>query len=315
MIAPRTDALIRSLRPPKPFVDPFKPHGSLIESERRPGGRVEQALTVFAAGAECPFTCSFCDLWRYSIEGPTPAGALPSQIEEVIQQLGASWPDRFKFYNASNFFDARAVPRADVPRIAALTRSFSAVTVESHASTIGPRAIEFAEQIAGRLEIAVGLETIHPGAMAHLNKRLELSRFDSAARLLRENGIDMRVFVLLGAPYVPAAETLRWTERTVNYAVERGAAMVSIIPVRGGNGEMERLGDLGHFVPPTLLALEAALDASLHFADAVVTADLWDAERLPACEACRQARIARLRQMNLTGLVQPRIDCSDCLAA
>ncbi len=315
MTALRGDVLIRSLRPPKPFVDPYKAHGSIIEAERRPDGRVEQALTLFATGAECPFTCSFCDLWQYSIEGPTPGGSLPRQVESVLESLGASRPDRFKFYNGSNFFDTRAVPADDVPRIAALTRSFAAVTVESHASTIGPKAVEFARQIAGRLEIAVGLETIHPGAMAHLNKRLDLSRFDSAARFLSDHGIDLRVFVLLGAPYVPAAESLMWTQRAVEYAVERGAAIVSIIPVRGGNGEMERLKDLGHFAPPTLLELEAALGASMHFTNAVVTADLWDAERLPACEACRRVRINRLHLLNVTGLAQPPIDCDQCIAA
>ena len=287
----------------------------MLEAERRPDGRVEQTLTLFAAGAECPFTCSFCDLWQYSIEGPTPGGALPRQVEGVLESLGASRPDRFKFYNASNFFDTRAVPPDDIPRIAALTRSFAAVTVESHASTIGPKVLEFARQIAGRLEMAVGLETIHPAAMQHLNKRLDLSRFDSAARFLQDNGIDLRVFVLLGAPYVPASDTLEWTRRTVAHAVERGAAIVSIIPVRGGNGEMERLEALGHFARPTLLDLEVALDASMCFTNAVVTADLWDAERLPACSACRRERIERMHRLNVTGVAQPRVDCGQCIAA
>src|SRR5258708_16939447 len=38
--------------------------------------------------------------------------------------------------------------------------------------------------------------------------------------------------------------------RSVEYAAQRGASVVSIIPVRGGNGEMERLAALGHFTPP-----------------------------------------------------------------
>ena len=66
-----TDRRIRALRPPKLRVDPLVPYGSLVEEERRPGGRIERALTVFLTGAECPFTCSFCDLWRYTIDGPT----------------------------------------------------------------------------------------------------------------------------------------------------------------------------------------------------------------------------------------------------
>ena len=65
-------------------------------------------------------------------------------------------------------------------------------------------------------------------AAAQLNKRLDLSRFDRAADLLAEHDIDLRVFVLLGAPYVPPDESVEWTVRTVEHAV------------RCGEGEQER---------------------------------------------------------------------------
>ena len=312
MSASATDRRIRGLRPPKTRVDPYQAHGTLIDEERRPEGKIERALTVFLIGAECPFTCSFCDLWRWTIDRPTPPGALTRQLESVLQTLAGPAPDRLKLYNASNFFDQRAVPSEDLPAIASLTASFAAVTVESHANTIGPKTVAFARQISGRLEVAVGLETIHPVAAAQLNKRLEFARFDLATRFLSENGIDLRVFVLLGVPYVPADESVAWTVRSVEYAVERGASVVSIIPVRGGNGEMERLEALGHFAQPALSQLEDALDRCLQFASTVVTADLWDVERLSACEHCRAGRIARLRRLNLTGIAEPRIDCTIC---
>ena len=155
----------------------------------------------------------------------------------------------------------------------------------------------------------MGLETIHPEASRHLNKRLDLDRFDRASAFLIENGIDVRVFVLLGAPHIPAAESVEWTVRAVEYAAQRGAAVVSIIPVRGGNGEMERLAAIGDFVPPTLGQLEAALDTCVGWDRTVVTADLWDAERLPGCECCRPARIARLRRINVSGRAEPPIVC------
>lgn len=315
MSASAADRRIRSLRPPKAYVDPYAAHGSLLEEERRPGGHIERALTIFLAGAECPFTCSFCDLWRYTIEGPTPNGALVRQVREVLEAHEGAPPDRLKLYNASNFFDARAVPPDDVPAIAALCSSFGAVTVESHASTVGEKTLDFARQIGGRLEVAMGLETIHPKASALINKRLDLSRFDRAARFLEENGIDLRVFVLLGTPHIPVEESVEWTVRTVEYAVSRGADVVSIIPVRGGNGEMERIASSGEFTPPTLAQLEEALERSLTFGRTVVTADLWDVARLPACEACRAPRIARLGRLNMTGRPEPRPVCEVCAGA
>jgi uncharacterized Fe-S cluster-containing MiaB family protein len=220
--------------------------------------------------------------------------------------------ERIKLYNASNFFDNRAVPPEDLPAIARLVRHFGGVTVESHASTVGEHARQFAGMLDGRLEVAIGLETIHPRGLAELNKRSSLTRFDSAADYLAQQDIDLRVFVLLNAPYVPPSEAVDWTVRAVEYAAERGASVVAIIPVRGGNGEMERLASLGEFTPTTLGALEAALDRSLGHPSTVVTVDLWDVERLVSCAACGPARIARLAQINLSGKPEVRIPCSMC---
>jgi len=315
MTVAAADARIRRLRPPKPRVDPYTAHGALVEEERRPKGTRERALTVFLAGAECPFTCSFCDLWRYTIDGPTPPGALATQVEKVLNASATPLPQRIKLYNASNFFDRRAVPLVDRDRLAALAEPFAGVTVESHVNTIGTEALAFARQLRGRLEVAVGLETIHPEAAACLNKRLDLPRFDAAAHLLADNGIDLRVFVLVGAPHVPPAESVHWTIRTVEHAVAQGASVVAIIPVRGGNGELERLQSLGEFAPPSLSQLEAALDGCLHFTGCVVTADSWDAERFAPCDECRRARIERLQRINVTGRAEPRVSCAACGAA
>jgi hypothetical protein len=111
---------------------------------------------------------------------------------------------------------------------------------------------------------------------------------------------------------VPVDDTVAWTVRTVEYAAERGASVVSIIPVRGGNGELERLQGLGHFTPPTLSQLEESLDLSLRFTGTVVTADLWDTDRLPACEQCRAERVQRLRRVNVSGRTESRVSCAAC---
>ncbi len=312
--AARAAGRIRDLRPAKPPVNAWRAHGTALDDERRPDGGVERALTVFLAGAECPFTCAFCDLWRWTIDGPTPPGALPRQLRDALAGAAATpaTVDRVKLYNASNFFDARAVPLDDWPAIAKLCAPYRAVTVESHATTVGPRALDLARQLDGRLEVAIGLETIHPASMATLNKRLTLDDFDRAADFLAANGIDLRVFVLVGAPRVQAEESLEWTVRTVRHAASRGAALVALIPVRGGNGELERLAERGEFTPPSLEALELALDACLDVERAVVTADLWDAARFARCANCAPRRIARLERINRRGAAEPRVVCERC---
>jgi radical SAM enzyme (TIGR01210 family) len=303
---------VRAARPAKPPVDPWRAHGTAIDLERRPTGAVERALTVFLAGAECPFTCVFCDLWRYTVDGPTPRGALPRQIADSLAAHTDEAVERIKLYNASNFFDARAVPLDDHAPIAELCAGYAGITVESHASTIGPRVLDFARRLNGRLEVAIGLESIHPEAMARLGKRMTLDQFDRAAEFLLANDLDLRVFVLVGAPFVRRDESLEWTVRTVEHAAKCGAALVALIPVRGGNGEVERLASIGEFTPPTLLDVERALDRCLGFDSTVVTADLWDIARFAACSACAAERTARLARINESGRREPRVACSIC---
>ncbi len=305
---------VRALRPAKPFVDPFRPLGALLEEERTADHGVVPAATLFLAGAECPFTCVFCDLWQHTLDGPTPAGALPAQVEAGLAELGAPDPGGtlLKLYNASNFFEPRAVPPEDDAALAALARPFLRTVVESHARLVGRRALAFGERLDGRLEVAIGLETIHPQALPQLGKAMTIEDFDRAAALLRNAGLGLRAFVLVGTPFVPAAESVAWAVRSAEHAFEQGAASVSLIPVRGGNGALEELERQGHFTPPSLADLEDALDACLALHGGVVSADLWDLERFACCPECAGARRARLARLNLSGTAEARVACIAC---
>lgn len=304
---------IRRLRPPKEPVDPWRPLGHLWELEREVEGGTVPTLTVFLAGAECRFTCVFCDLWRRTLDGPTPRGAVAAQLRQALREAGP--PPKaaaIKLYNASNFFDARAVPEDDHPELIELLRGFARVTVECHPRLVGERCLRFARRLAGRLEVALGLETVNPVALPLLNKRMRLDDFDRAAAKLLTAGIAVRAFVLLSPPYAAPGEAVGWAVRSVRYAVERGARRVSIIPVRAGNGALDALERSGQFVPPTLEQLESALDQCVEVTGAVVTADLWDAARLATCAACGPRRLDRLARMNLGGRREPTIACGAC---
>lgn len=311
MEAVRSTAWIRSLRRHKERVDPFLPLGHLWEEERTEAGTV-RTLAVFLAGAECPYTCIYCDLWRRTLDGPTPPGALPAQLRKVLE--GESLPPSaaVKLYNASNFFDPRAVPEEDRPALLELLRPFVRVTVESHPQLVGRDCLEFASRLEGRLEVAIGLETIHPEALPRLNKRMTLATFERAARLLRDADIGLRAFVLVGVPFVAREETADWAVRSAEYAFRRGACRVSLIPVRGGSGALEVLHREGNFFPPSLGQLEQAFERALELEGGIVQLDLWDAHLFASCDVCAAARIERLARMNLTGRPEPRPDCAAC---
>lgn len=306
---------VRSLRPPKRAVDPFRPLGVHWERERRANGIVE-ALTIFLAGAECPFTCVFCDLWRSTLDGPTPRGAIPRQIRLAIEQ--ASRPvdgAAVKLYNASNFFDARAVPPEDDEAIVPLLRPFSVVTVECHPRLVGERCVRFAEALGGRLEVAMGLETAHPPALARLNKRMTLDDFADAARNLRDRGIGIRVFLLVPPPFVPQNRCRTSVVESVAFAFDHGADFVSLIPARSGNGALDQLARLGDFTPPTLRLVEDVYHAALALSRGVVAVDVWDVERLALCCDCGPERVGRIRRINLSGRQEPVARCPACASS
>lgn len=305
---------IRALRASKEQVDPWRPLGTVLEDERSPRGGIVPALTVFLAGAECPFTCVFCDLWRQTLDGPTPPGALPTQLRKALAAHAEhlSPNTAIKLYNASNFFDPRAVPPADEPELLKLLAPFPRVTVECHPRLVGDRCLGFARRLPGRLEVAMGLETVHPEALARLNKGMTLEDFDRAAGILLDRGIGIRVFVLLSPPFVPPERAVEWAVRSACYALERGADRVSLIPVRDGNGALQVLRREGVFAPPTLTQLEETLERCLALGQGITAADLWEAWRFASCRECVEDRLARMARMNLSGKVEPRLPCPAC---
>ncbi len=312
--APLSALAIRALRPRHTAPNPWRSLGHERDRERQADGTLVDALTVFLVGRECPFTCVFCDLWRFTTSENTPPGALPTQLRQTLDDVGPM-PEAalLKLYNASNFFDIRSVPAADHAVIAKLASPYARVVVECHAKLVGDPCFRFAEQIGGRLEVAMGLETVHPEAFPRLGKAMTLDDFARAAARLTTHSIPLRVFVLIGAPYVPAPDDATWVARAASSAFGHGAEHVALIPTRAGNGAMEQLAVQGDWTPPTLHSIEEALDRCLvETTTGVVTVDPWDLEALTTCAACSAARIGRIERMNQTGKMEPRVSCAVC---
>jgi radical SAM enzyme (TIGR01210 family) len=218
-----------------------------------------------------------------------------------------------KLYNSGSFFDPHAIPPADDDEIAFAVRSFERVIVESHPACLtgahADRCLRFRDRLAGRLEVAIGLETAHPQVLERLNKRMTLDSFRRAAEFLRCEDIALRVFILLSPPFMPKDEDVDWACRSIDEAIACGASVCAIIPTRTGNGAMEALGD--EFHPPGLISLETVIEYGLSRGDTRMFGDLWDIERCFTCE-CSPRRAARLRLMNREQRVPDPVACPYC---
>lgn len=287
-------------------LDPLKPFDCFNQREASQAGKLEVVTTLFLVGAECPFQCSMCDLWKYTLDSPTQVGAIPRQIElglRQVEELG-NW---VKLYNASNFFDPRAIPWEDHPTIADQCRSFKRVIVECHPKLVlahADRILDFRDRLSGRLEIAMGLESVDPRAIALLNKSMSLEQFRRAADWCTDHEIDTRSFVILQPPGTASCESVDWAVESVKKAFQWGCRHTSLIPLRAGNASTDDSLEQGLHQLPNALQFEMAVAKSLDAKardDQIFCGDLWDWSQIKGtCEICRDWRRARIESANLT---------------
>lgn len=291
-------------------LDPNRPYEFIVEQERAVLGQVQDVATVFLTNRECPFGCIMCDLWLNTLDERVPVGAIPNQINYALQRLGPA--SVIKLYNSGNWFDAQAIPPEDWPAVATQLSGFERVIVENHPRLCRTPCRVFSEMLSGQLEIALGLETVHPEILRRLNKQMTLDDFARATEMLRASNIDIRAFILLKTPWMSEQEGLDWAVKSMEFAFAKGVGCCSLIPTRGGIATMNALADKGHFTPPTLRTLEMALEAGLALNRGRVFVDLWDASQMSGCARCKPKRIKRMERMNLTQQVDSTV-CCDCV--
>lgn len=299
---------IEDLRPKRNTLNPDIPYHFLHEVEPDAAGVLQKVNTIFLTGKECSFKCLMCDLWKNTIPGPTPQGAILKQIDHALNSLPEA--HTIKLYNNGNFFDPKAIPPEDHEGIIKQLKRYTRVIVENHPKLTNENCTDFKARLNAKLEIAMGLETIHPEVLPKLNKQLKPNDFRKAAEFLRANDIDVRAFILLNPPYLTEKkENIEWVIKTVQFAFESGTQTCSIIATRPGNGIMETLQQQGFYTPPKLDTLEQVAETALNLKQGRVFVDTWDIGFLSNCPKCFQARKERLEAMNLYQKVPPKITC------
>lgn len=296
-----SDERILSARPPKNRVSPHRPYAFLNETEPAAAGQTAEISTIFLTNRECPFRCLMCDLWKNTLDESLKPGQIIEQIRYALENLPPA--SQIKLYNSGNFFDVKAIPPEDLPDIATLIQNYDRVIVENHPLLCNQSCLDFQQQLTGELEIALGLETVHPEILKALNKKMTLDDFARANDFLLKHAIHTRAFILLKPPFQEEQEGIDWAIRSVEYAFSLGVSCCSIIPTRAGNGMLEQLEQSGQYSLPAFRSIETTLESCLRLNQGRVFMDLWDLDQLYQTETNLQQRLARLHEMNLTQLI------------
>lgn len=303
---------IVSNRGKKNIVDPRRPYGWLVEKERTAFGKIEDIAIIFLTNKECPFHCLMCDLWKNTTDRPVPVGSIPDQIEWALAQLPKV--KHLKLYNSGSFFDEAAIPEIDYKRIATLLDNFDTVVVESHPKLINEKCLRFRDMLKPELEIAMGLEIVYPKILKKLNKQMTLKDFSDAASFLNKNEIRSRAFILLRPPFLTESEGVYWAKKSIDFAFDHGVECCTVIPVRAGNGAMEKLMGNGDFSLPGINSLETVLEYGIGLGNGRVFADVWNLGLFSNCKKCIDQRINRITAMNLSQNITDQIICT-CISS
>lgn len=298
---------VASHREGKNPVDPFRPYGYFVEREYAGPGSTHDFSTILLTNQECPFRCLMCDLWKNTTDEPVPPGAIPEQIRFALSRLPRT--RHLKLYNSGSFFDHRAIPVGDYAAIAGLVNQYETVTVESHPHFIGNDTLLLRDLLKPALQVAIGLETVHPEILPRLNKKMTLVDFEQAVRFLASHDIAVRAFILLRPPFLSESEGVYWARKSIDFAFRTGVSTCIVIPVRSGNGALDVLAEQHFFSQPSIRSLERVIEHGIGLKMGPVFADLWDIERFSSCDRCLEMRKERLMRMNLEQRYHPPVEC------
>lgn len=299
---------ITSHRGKKNRVDPDRPYHYFVEQECITPGTIDDVSTILLTNSECPFRCLMCDLWKNTTDKSVQAGAIPAQIHYALSRLPLT--KHLKLYNSGSFFDPGAIPVDDYGEIARLVDHFETVIVESHPVFIGRNSLLFRDLLKPALQVAIGLETVHPEILPRLNKHMKLTDFEDAVRFLTSQGIATRAFVLLRPPFLSETEGVYWAKKSIDFAFRAGTESCCVIPVRSGNGALDELAEHNYFSQPHIKSLERVIEYGIRLKSGPVFADLWDIDRFSSCDKCLGMRKKRLINMNLNQIIYPQVNCS-----
>ena len=285
------------MRGPKAHVDPHRPVAFFAEEELGPDGTLWPTNTVLLANRECPFRCVYCDLWKHTLDEPTPAGAIPAQIDFALSRLPPA--RQVKLYNAGNWFDAKAIPPQDHAAVADRLRGVERVVIENHPKLCDDRVLAFRDRLEGHLEVAVGVETVDPAVLGRLEKSMTLEELERAVTFLKRHEVAVRAFILLPPPFV-RGDPVPHAVGAARWSFEAGCEVAVLIPLRADTEAMRTLAASGDAVPPTLSDVERAVReaAPLRGRRQRLFADLWDAEATFGGEPEAASRLRRLRDFN-----------------
>ena len=182
---------------------------------------------IFSRG--CPYGCHFCTISEISHYMPGIRYREPKLIEMEIEYLKRDYG-----IQGISLLDELSIPlkrELAIPHLEAIGRTGIVWRAQCRVDGVTPEIAQLAKQ-AGCVTMAMGVESVSQRSLDIINKKIEVSRAKESIRLLGEQGIECRIYMIMGLPGEP--EDI--VEQTWDFIRETNPASVylSIFTIRPG---------------------------------------------------------------------------------
>ncbi|RLI75319.1 TIGR01210 family radical SAM protein [Archaeoglobales archaeon] len=194
------------------------------------------------------------------------ADSYPSSYEELIKQfefaVGSKEFQVLKIFTSGSFFDVREIPERFRKYIYSKIDELNVkkLIVESRPEFVTQNVVTEISNLRFEVEVGIGLETADDFIREHcINKGFTFKDFERAAKLLKENDIRVKAYLLLKPPFLSEREAI---EDSINSAIKikNLVDVVSLNPTNiHSNTYVERLWKLKLYRPPWLWSVVEVL--------------------------------------------------------
>ncbi|MFH1351959.1 MAG: radical SAM protein [bacterium] len=201
--------------------------GLMTLKNRKGFDRLLGTTVIFSRG--CPYHCYFCDIPKTKEYSPGIRHRKPELIEAEIEYLKKEYG-----LKGISLLDEIGIPvRRDraIPYLEAIGRTGIIWRGQCRVDGITPEIAGLAKE-SGCITMCMGVESISQRALDIINKKVDVHRAKDTISILKKNGIETRVYMIIGLPGEP--EDI--VEQTKKFIKETAPDLVylSIFTVRPG---------------------------------------------------------------------------------
>ena len=205
--------------------------------------------------------CSMCGYNFESDRNVTPEN-ITKQFDNAMRDLGKV--GFLKVYTSGSFLDECEIPSTVAEHILRTSADLgSRLLFESRPEFVTSSRLDAVRALHSDVEVALGLESANDRILEYsINKGFLKADYESAAKTIKQKGLDVRTYVLLKPPFLTEAEAIEDSIRTIGFAAELSDT-ISLNPVNVQKGTMvERLWRNWAYRPPWLWSVLEVLKSS-----------------------------------------------------